>query len=244
MTRAMLSAMRVARSDTSNDRKVAKLRKENDEYRTRIVSLETSIRIVAYNARPTPEIRVTLNYYNGEQAFGVILKSNGTDNGKELMKGIAGAVGGTDPNKIPMLFVTAQAGDPTVYEPVDFYFGAGFAVPKGGPSFMTDKEGETPVSYVMFGDGGPDGGPNVYPVYIGEKAGTLQTHFSSSSFTPLPDNYGRIDNAYDLFWCIASLVLSTIDTSITSSSTPVQVTISANDNIHGENFIDAIVNHM
>ena len=59
--------------------------------------------------------------------------------------------------------------------------------------------------------------------------------FNLSKFTALPLSYGSVRNAYDVFWCVASLVSGGV---ITSGEGPIEITISSNSPTFGDGFLE------
>lgn len=238
-----LASMSRTSGDTATKRENEALRKKVTEQDIAIRELSASLRMVAYNALPKPDI--TVNIYSfppdgddgmiAEPSLSVTLPSgNGSVDGagKALLRTISSLVA-DDPSKALTFVQNSPEGktwsDATGDSGVLWNFGAGFA----DPGKINVHDGSVVLYVSAYGV--------VYPVFLSEAYGELPGEFAAVGLATVPVEYGSgsVATAYDFFRC-AYLVSGG---SLSSDSSPVSIYLTSNDK-HSNSMIESIISQM
>ena len=227
MPSARLSKMSSTRGDTKTHNTMEQLLQLVAEQRKRIDQLETSMRVVAYNALAKPDITVNIYSFPPDGDGGMIAgpslsvtlssgNGGGDGAGKTLLRTISSAAAGGSGKALTFVQNSPEGGTwsyATSGSDVLWNFGAGFV----DPGTIDVYDGSV-VLYVYAG------GP-VYPVFLSETYGELPSEFVSG-LTAVPVEYGSgsVATAYDFFRC-AYLVSGG---SLSSDSSPVNIYLTSN----------------
>lgn len=238
MPSARLSTVGRAKSDTATDKKMAMLYDALAEQNRTIDRLTASLQAVAYNALPTPEIVV--NFFKsgvdpafpggGSASVSLISGQSGPDsNGATLMNAVGSWI--SKKNGSSSTFFFSSTSD------VSWDFGSNELIVSWNFGASNDTDHRNPSIYqgspVIYVNAPPD----LFPVFVNE-TGVLPEAFMNASpqtSTPIPPEYGRLLNAYDVFRC--AYMLSTHGAPITDTKLNIYL---LSGGLHGDDLISYV----